>query len=480
VVLGQAVVVGGREAPLYVVFALHDADLFQHITKTGLEQVGAFLLHPLRGGLELRLLGTELVVPGAGFTRLQAVFSAAATGQGHDEAVFVLQLVEQCGQLFAQFRRTGGKVGHQQVGQGLLGGLQADVECRIGGQLVDEVDELEQLGLELAVCVTGSKTLDVLEHLFGQLGCGDQVGGNLVVKKVARDHMAQRRICGGQHRLMHDAQLAAQLRHRSGCVDSAQNAFPEAAAHRQQRVVRRHHVFVVGDVLQLGAAQVAGDFAEVGAPDMFYLGLGRGLFGQDDLAGDVLDVPVAQHHLHRKAAHQALEVGHARQRRLAGAHEQQLAVEVLGQGLGDFLHLEGFFRVSADVLLHLVQHYQGQRELAIDGQRGFDGRGHLLTGDVGNLRELFFEQLAGVGLGVRQVRAGFEQRLGEVAGHIHVRQLLRQGATGSVQLCFDRGQDAFALHPQHQLGLVVLLGQSLGLEHDTQKRQAHLVARTRP
>ena len=32
----------------------------------------------------------------------------------------------------------------------------------------------------------------------------------------------------------------------------------------------------------------------------------------------------------------------------------------------------------------------------------------------------------------------------------------------------------------HQLGLVVLLGQSLGLEHDAQKRQAHLVARTRP
>ena len=111
---------------------------------------------------------------------------------------------------------------------------------------------------------------------------------------------------------MHHAELAAQLRHCAGCVDGPKNTFPEAAAYRQQRVVGGHHVFVFRDMLQLGAAQVAGDFAEVGAPDMFHLWLGRWLLGKNDLAGDVLNVPVAQHHLDRETAHEALQVSHAR------------------------------------------------------------------------------------------------------------------------------------------------------------------------
>ena len=141
-------------------------------------------------------------------------------------------------------------------------------------------------------------------------------------------------------------------------------------------------------MLQLGAAQVAGDFAEVCAPDLFDLGLGRGLFGQDDLPCHILDVPVAQHHLDWETPHQALQVGHSRQGRLAGANKQQLAVEVLRQGFGDFLHLEGLFGIGTDVLLHLIQHHQRQGKLAVHGQRGFDGRGHLFAGDVGDLGEL--------------------------------------------------------------------------------------------
>ena len=45
---------------------------------------------------------------------------------------------------------------------------------------------------------------------------------------------------------------------------------------------------------------------------MFHLWLGRGLLGKNDLTGDVLNVPVAQHHLDREAAHEALQVSHAR------------------------------------------------------------------------------------------------------------------------------------------------------------------------
>ena len=327
--------------------------------------------------------------------------------------------------------------------------------------------------------VARREALDVLEHFLRQLGGRDQVGGNLVVEEVARDHMAQRRVGRVQHRLVNHAQLAAQLRHGARGVDGAQHALPEATADRQQRIVRGQHVFILGDMLQLGAAQMARDFAQIVAPDMLHLGLCRGLLGQDDLAGDVLDVPVAQHHLHRKTPHQALQVGHAGQRRLAGAHEEQLAVEVLGQGLGDLLHLEGFFCVGADVLLDLVEHDQGQRELAIFGQRGFDGRDHLLAGDVGDLGELFFQQLARLGLGVRQIRASLQNSLGQMLGDIEMRQLLRQGPTHRLQFGLDDGQDAFTLHPQDELCLVVLLGQPHGLEHDAQQGQTYLVAGTR-
>ena len=210
-------------------------------------------------------------------------------------------------------------------------------------------------------------------------------------------------------------------------------------------------------MLELRAAQVAGNFAKIGAPDLLHLWLSGGLFGQYDLTRDILDVPVTQHHLNREACNESLQVGHAGQGGLTGADEKQLAVEVLAEGLGDLLNLECLFRVAADVLLHLVKNNKGQRELTVYGHGGLDGRGHLLAGDVGGLRKLFFKQLAGVRFGVGQVRTGFQQRLDEVAGDIHVRKFLRQRTTSRLQLGFDRWQDSVALHPQYELCLVVLL-----------------------
>ena len=102
VVAWQGLIEGGGEAALDVVFALHDADLFQHLGKPGLEQVGALLFDALGRGFEFGLLGAEFLVPGAGLDGLQAVFQAVGSGQRHDQAVVVLQLVQQLRQLFAQ------------------------------------------------------------------------------------------------------------------------------------------------------------------------------------------------------------------------------------------------------------------------------------------------------------------------------------------------------------------------------------------
>jgi hypothetical protein len=60
--------------------------------------------------------------------------------------------------------------------------------------------------------------------------------------------------------------------------------------------------------------------------------------------------------------------------------------------------------------------------------------------DVCDLWELLLQQLSGVGLGVSQVGSHLQQRLGQVAGHVHVRQLLRQRAACSLQLGLDGGR----------------------------------------
>jgi len=55
-----------------------------------------------------------------------------------------------------------------------------------------------------------------------------------------------------------------------------------------------------------------------------------------------------------------------------------------------------------------------------------------------------------------------------------MRQRLRQRTTSGFQLGFNRRQDAFTLHPQGELCLVVLFGQALGFEYDAQQGEAHL------
>jgi len=103
VIGGQRVIERGRELAFDVVLALHHTHLLQHLGEASLQQVGAALLHALWSPLELGFLGAELVVPGAGFSRLQPVLGAILARQCHDQTVLILQLVQQRGQFLAQF-----------------------------------------------------------------------------------------------------------------------------------------------------------------------------------------------------------------------------------------------------------------------------------------------------------------------------------------------------------------------------------------
>ena len=84
------------------------------------------------------------------------------------------------------------------------------------------------------------------------------------------------------------------------------------------------------------------------------------------------------------------------------------------------MHGVGFFGIVADVLLHFVQHHQGQGKVVALRQGLGDGIDHLLVADVCHLRELGFEQLAGFGLAIGKTRAHGQQSLGQMVGDVHV------------------------------------------------------------
>ena len=155
----------------------------------------------------------------------------------------------------------------------------------------------------------------------------------------------------------------------------AERQLPEAAAGRQQRVVG-DEVRLVGRLrgAKLRAAEVPVDLAA----DRVERRLERrdvlGLLAEHDLAHDRLDVLVGQRDLHREAVGQLLQRGRRRQRALAGGDEQHLALEARRAALDDVLDGERLLVVVADVLLHLVEHDQGERQLALAWSTGGGGR----------------------------------------------------------------------------------------------------------
>ena len=120
-------------------------------------------------------------------------------------------------------------------------------------------------------------------------------------------------------------------------------------------------------VLDLGTAQLAGDLAQMGLQHLFQLRLGRGFFLQDDLTDHRLDIGIGQLNWNLETTEQTLQIRHTRQGALAGGNKQQLVLEdgVLAAGFYHFLDLVRLVGIRADVLLHLIEHHQGERELTL-------------------------------------------------------------------------------------------------------------------
>ena len=141
-----------------------------------------------------------------------------------------------------------------------------------------------------------------------------------------------------------------------------------------KRPVQHRIIGVFGAMGDTAAAKLAGDFAGAGVEHGADLVGALAGFAQDGLANDRVHVGFAQVDPHLKAAEQLLEVFQFVQGLLAGADEQQAAVEIGGEAFGDVLHVERAAGVVLEELLDFVEHDEGQRQfLAAEQKRPADG-----------------------------------------------------------------------------------------------------------
>ena len=114
---------------------------------------------------------------------------------------------------------------------------------------------------------------------------------------------------------------------------------------------------------ELRAAQVPSDLPAHLREGVLELGAVDGVLAKHDLSHDRLDVAALQLDLHREAVLEAGQHLVGRQRRLAGGDHEEPALELARESLDDVLHLQQELDVIAEVLLHLVDDEQGQREV---------------------------------------------------------------------------------------------------------------------
>ena len=370
-----------------------------------------------------------------------------------------------------------GEVFHQQVGQGVDGGANADLVVA-AGQLVDEKHQAAGPGHQALVIGALGPDHGLLMHLARQDARLQQLVGCVEVEVVRRHDAADRCIQVGLDDLVDHRELVAQLAVGAGLVQHAQGALPEAAAHRQDGVILREELDVVAAMPDGGAGQVTRDLTQVGLHHLFDRCLGFGLLRQDDLADHRVHIGIRQLDAHGKAAFELLEVGGAGDSGLAGADEEHLGADVLAAGLDHFLHVDGALAVFADVLLYLVEHHQGEGELAAAGQRLANGLEHVAAGDVLYIGVQVVQRLDAGRWRCEQVGLGLDQGLVQALGHVEVVELFVPVEAALLNVAPHSVVDAFMLEPHDKARHRVLLRQADGLEEDAQQGHAHgLVAR---
>ena len=152
-------------------------------------------------------------------------------------------------------------------------------------------------------------------------------------------------------------------------------ASQEASARAQQRVVAHFERLVLGARRQPRALQVARHLARVPLEKGSDRGFGGRLLAQQHLARDGLDFGVGKLDGDAEPVPQPLKRGVAPgERRLPRRDEEHAALELRLERLGEFGHDLRPVGGLVDVLLDLVEHENGGRDLAAGGRERTAGR----------------------------------------------------------------------------------------------------------
>ena len=278
-----------------------------------------------------------------------------------------------------------GQVFNQQVSQRIDGGADADFVIA-AGEFIDQEHQATGTPHQLLVVRAFDPDHGFFMYFARQDAGLQQLVGGVEIEVVRWHYAADWCVDVGLNDLVNHRELVAQLAVGARLIQHAQGVFPKAAAHRQDRIVLREILDVVGTVANGGARQVARDFAQVGLHHFFDWGLGFRLLGQDHFANDCIDVRIGQLDANGETTFEFFQVGRAGDGGLAGADEEHLGTDVFATGFDDLLHVDRALAVFADVLLHLIEHYQGEREFAVAGEGLPDGFEHVATGNVLHIR----------------------------------------------------------------------------------------------
>ena len=164
------------------------------------------------------------------------------------------------------------------------------------------------------------------------------------------------------------------------------------------------------------------------------------------------------------------------QRRLAGAHQQQPAVQIGADVFGDLLHVVGALHLVADELLDLVDDQQRAGQLAVVAKNLFDDFQSVVDGRRAVVLELFAD--AGLGIGRCGVlRVGGDECLGQRDGQLQAENFFGQIAALLLQCRLNLGLQPGRAQPQDEPGLGQVLGQAGSAQHQLDEGQAHVVHR---
>ena len=257
---------------------------------------------------------------------------------------------------------------HKQIGERPGVRANPEVDHILPGQLPDQEHEAAQVGAQRALRRAIVELRDAGVDLVEKHVRAHQVGGERAEQIAGRNHGSQGLLRNLLERVVQDPELGTELALRTRRVGGLEACLPEAPAGSQKRVVAHMVVAVLGAHRQTRPVQVSRHLARVVFEHLLDGRSRRGALPQQHLARDRLHLGVGELDGRAEAVAEPLQRLRARGKRgLARGDEEHAAVEPRLKRLGKLGDGRRAVLRLVDVLLHLVEHEDGRRDLALRG-----------------------------------------------------------------------------------------------------------------